>query len=129
VEDVIMSSRDTLVVAFMLCAGLAGGAVDRFLLLPADKKMELNAQEKVAQRKADDARMFRENGFDVVGVMRMDAPAGGSQDCYTLKKVPDSGLAYKGCITYYGFGNSSPAITELTAIEKIAAPGGPGRVS
>ncbi|MEZ0226201.1 MAG: hypothetical protein ACAH83_16720 [Alphaproteobacteria bacterium] len=119
-----MSSRDTLVVAFMLFAGLAGGAIDRFVLAPADKKLELSVQQRGAQRKIDDARMFRENGFDVVGLMRMDSLVGVSQDCYTLKKDPDRGLTYKGCITHKGFGYP-PEISELTAVEKIAPPGGP----
>lgn len=72
---------------------------------------------KDKQRTAEVAQ-FKDNGFEIVGTLReYSYPSATANNCYTLRKIPDNGVTYQGCIQHNRDGRK-PSIYGLEALEK-----------
>lgn len=68
-------------------------------------------QEKETMIKRENAALFRENGFEILGTLSFHQNFLIGTACYTLKRTPEGDGVYSGCVVRAH--GQKPAITKL----------------
>ena len=100
-----MKKQAGILLAFAAAVTLAGCGMS-----PEEQKA-LNERQRTVE-----VAKFKENGFEIVGSLSASRNASTyAHRCYTLKKIPDNSVTYKGCIDHNA---GNPYIYNLEALEK-----------